>query len=69
MNKLAIAIVGLVLIGGCTQHTVKPEPIPTYRVELRMSPALHEAVMTLVYMKSDPNVFKIREPDPFRRMK
>ena len=65
--KLLKAIVVLVSIGGCAQHTVKPEPMPSYRVEQRMSPVLKQAVMTLMYMKSDPNVFKVRDVDPFRR--
>ena len=66
----ALAIVVLSVLAGCvhTSHTTQParRPLgPLY--EQRMSPALHEAVMTLVYMKSDPNIYKIREKDPFRR--
>lgn len=50
---------------GCAQQAVEPEPMPSYTVEQRMSPAMHEVVMQLVWMKSDPNVFEVREPDPF----
>ncbi len=57
---LILAIIALV---GCTQQQAKPEP--HYRVEQRMSPVMEAVVMQLVYMKSDPNVFKVKEIDPF----
>lgn len=57
----------LFLLSGCRQQQRPPQPPPkpSYKVEQRMSPAMKEAVMTLMYMKSDPNVFKRREKDPF----
>ena len=59
----------LFLLSGCQQHQkpLKPPPKPLYKVERRMSPAMKEAVMTLMYMKSDPNVFKTKDKDPFER--
>ena len=66
----AVAIVVLSVLAGCahTSHTTQPVRRPLGPVYKRqMSPAMKEAVMTLVYMKSDPNVYKIREKDPFRR--
>ncbi len=55
----------VIALAGCTQHTAKPEP--TYRAEHRLSPAVRYAVMELLYMKADPNIFKAKEIDPFRR--
>ena len=59
----------VIALTGCTSHPRRPEtqPVRSYRVEQRMSPAMKAAVMELLYMKSDPNIFKYREPDPFRK--
>ena len=55
----------LIALTGCTQPHAKPEP--HYRVEQRMSPAMKAVVMELMYMRSDPNVWQVKEIDPFRR--
>lgn len=64
--KIWLILLAVALV-GCTQQQVRPEHEPTYRAEQRMSPAMKAVVMELMYMKSDPNVFKIKEIDPFRR--
>ena len=55
----------IIVLSGCTQPQAKPER--SYRVEHVMSPAMKAVVMELVWLKSDPNVFKVKEIDPFRR--
>ncbi len=55
----------IIILSGCTTHPRKPEP--TYRVEQSMSPAMKAVVMELVWLKSDPNIFKVKEIDPFRK--
>ncbi len=62
---VVLAILIVMSVWGCTQQQAKPEP--RYRVEQRMSPAMESVVMELVWLKSDPNVFKAKEIDPFRR--
>jgi len=59
----------MIVLTGCTAHPRKsePQPVRSYRVEQRMSPAMKAVVMELVYMKSDPNIWQRREIDPFRR--
>ncbi len=59
-----------VAVTGCTQPQAKPQARPRprgYEVEQRMSPAMKAVVMELVWLKSDPNMFKAKEIDPFRR--
>ena len=65
MRKI-IYILLLVVVLGC-QKPQQPKIEQKYHVQMEMSPAMKEAVMTLVWMKSDPNVFKVKELDPFRR--
>ena len=55
----------MIVLSGCVSHPRKPER--SYRVEHVMSPAMKVVVMQLVWLKSDPNVFKVKEIDPFRR--
>lgn len=62
--RLCLILLAIAL-SGCAQPQAKPER--SYRVAQRMSPAMKAAVMELVYMKSDPNVFKAKELDPFRK--
>lgn len=62
-------ILSIIALSGCTQPQAKPEPAlrTAYRVEQRMSPAMKAVVMELVWLRSDPNVFKVKEIDPFSR--
>jgi hypothetical protein len=59
-------IVTLIWLFGCSAPVART-PQPSYKVETEMSPQLKAVVMELLWMKSDPNIFKYREPDPFRK--
>ncbi len=61
--KLCLILL-IIALSGCTQPQAKLKR--SYRVEQSMSPALKAVVMELVYM-ADPNVFKVKEIDPFRK--
>ncbi len=57
-----ILLIVMIALAGCQPpQRTKPTVEPTYNVQLEMSPEMKAVVMQLVYMKSDPNVFKVRE--------
>ena len=65
MDKIRfILLVILFAVVGCQRpQRTKPtiEPPPRFEMPAKMK----IAVMNLVYLKSDPNIFKIKEVDPF----
>ena len=63
-NRLLVFL--FLAIVGC-QKPQRPKVEPKYKVHLEMSPTMKEVVMQLVWLKSDPNVFMIKEVDPFRK--
>ena len=65
-------VMGLVLVSGCATHksiqrSTEPDRGTDSVVEQRMSPAMIEVVSRLVYLRSDPNVWQVKEIDPFRK--
>jgi uncharacterized membrane protein (UPF0127 family) len=61
--KISLVLL-IIALSGCITHPRKPEPMP---VRAEMDETMIAVISQLVWLKSDPNVFKVKELDPFRR--